>query len=213
MKFPAIDDRAAASQRGIRARAYSDGRRSASSRLRCRTRCSWGSRWARRSMTDFSTAFVDGSGTGGEGRSGCGACCISGIGSRPGSSASGAFLAPGRILVTWSIPSHRYDRLCCRSSSGSDEDGCAVHPRGRRRGAVGADPASRTSRPGGHRLRRAGWRQEYERCWPLERTIRDGCCRYAFPDGCVRAPAVRAHDRQPNGSWGSCSSWRRTVRR
>ncbi len=97
---------------------------------------------------------------------------------------TGATFDPGRVLVTWSIPSHRYDRLLLPVLERLDEGECAV--------LYGHDGVAQLVPAGIPHLPfrevkdfdARAWRREYERCWPSwRRTIRDGCERYAFPEG------------------------------
>ena len=97
---------------------------------------------------------------------------------------AGPALSPGRVLVTWSIPSHRYDRLLLPilERLGADEGAVTYGDDG----VAPLVPASIPRFP----VREAmdfdvrAWRREYERCRPSwERTIREVCARYAFPDG------------------------------
>jgi hypothetical protein len=97
---------------------------------------------------------------------------------------TGATAAPGRVLVTWSAPSHRYDRLLLPVLERFDEGECFVlHAQD---GVAQMVPAGIPHLPYREVMDfdvRA-WRREYERCWPSwKRTIRDACARYAFPEG------------------------------
>ncbi len=97
---------------------------------------------------------------------------------------TGATFAPGRVLVTWSAPSHRYDRLLLPVLERLGEGECAVL-----HGHDGVAPLVPAGIP--HLPYREvmdfdarAWRREYERCWPSwKRTLRDACARYAFPEG------------------------------
>ena len=97
---------------------------------------------------------------------------------------TGASLAPGRVLVTWSIPSHRYDRLLLPVLKRFDAGESAVLY-----GNDGVAPLVPAGIP--HLPYREvmdfdarAWRREYERCRPSwQRTIRDACARYGLPDG------------------------------
>ena len=97
---------------------------------------------------------------------------------------TGATFAPGRVLVTWSIPSHRYDRLLLPVLERFDAGECAV--------LYGHDGVAPLVPAGIPRLSyrevmdfdARAWRREYDRCRPSwERTIRDACARYGFPEG------------------------------
>ncbi len=97
---------------------------------------------------------------------------------------TGATFAPGRVLVTWSIPSHRYDRLLLPVLERLDEGECAV--------LYGHDGVARLVPAGVPHLSyrevmdfdARAWRREYDRCRPSwERTIRDACERHGFPEG------------------------------
>jgi hypothetical protein len=93
-------------------------------------------------------------------------------------------LAAGRVLVTWSAPNHRFDRLLLPVLERLGEDECVVL-RGRD-GVAPLVPAGIPHVPYGDVMDFDvdAWRREYERCrhsW--ERSIRDVCARYAFPDG------------------------------
>lgn len=97
---------------------------------------------------------------------------------------TGTTFASGRVLVTWSIPSHRYDRLLLPVLERLDEGECVVlHGRD---GVAQSVPAGIPHVPFREVMAfdvRA-WRQEYQRCWPSwQRTLRDACARYVFPDG------------------------------
>ena len=97
---------------------------------------------------------------------------------------TGATFAQGRVLVTWSAPSHRYDRLLLPVLERLGEGECAVL-----HGHDGVAPLVPAGIP--HLPYREvmdfdarAWRREYERCWPSwKRTLRDACARYAFPEG------------------------------
>jgi hypothetical protein len=92
--------------------------------------------------------------------------------------------AAGRVLVTWSIPSHRYDRLLLPVLEILGEGECAV---------LHGDDGVAQLVPAGipHLAYREvmdfdarAWRREYERCWPSwKRTIRNACARYGLPEG------------------------------
>lgn len=97
---------------------------------------------------------------------------------------AGTPFAPGSVLVTWSIPSDRYDRLLLPVLERLDQGRCAVL-----HGHDGVAPLVPASIP---RLPYRevmdfdvpAWRREYDRCWPAwRRTIRDACSRHALPDG------------------------------
>jgi hypothetical protein len=97
---------------------------------------------------------------------------------------TGAPFAAGRVLVTWSIPSHRYDRLLLPVLERLGEGQCAVL-----HGDDGVAPLVPAGIP--HLPYREvmdfdarAWRREYERCWPAwKRTLRDACARYGLPEG------------------------------
>ena len=93
-------------------------------------------------------------------------------------------LDPGRVLVTWSLPSPRYNGLLLPVLDRLGSEGCAVlHGHG------GVTPFIPEGVP--HISYRevmafdaSEWRREYERCWQSwKRTLRDACERFAFPDG------------------------------
>lgn len=97
---------------------------------------------------------------------------------------TGPAFDPGRVLVTWSIPSHRYDRLLLPILERLGAGECAVvHGHD---GVAPLVPAGIPNFPAREAMDfdvRA-WRQEYERCRPSwERTLRDVCARYGFPEG------------------------------
>jgi hypothetical protein len=96
---------------------------------------------------------------------------------------TGATVAQGHVLVTWSAASHRYDGLLLPVIERLRGDCAVVHGRDEVAPLV---PAGIPHLP----YRSAmdfdvpAWRREYERCWPSwKRTIKDACARYAFPDG------------------------------
>jgi hypothetical protein len=97
---------------------------------------------------------------------------------------TGTTFAPGRVLVTWSIPSHRYDRLLLPVLERLEEGECVVlHGHD---GVAQSVPAGIPHIP--YREVMAfdarAWRREYDRCWQAwRRTIKEACARYAFPDG------------------------------
>jgi hypothetical protein len=95
-----------------------------------------------------------------------------------------ATFAQGRVLVTWSAPSHRLDRLLLPVLERLGEGECAV--------LHGQDGVARLVPAGIPHLPyrevmdfdARAWRREYERCRPSwESTIRDACARYALPEG------------------------------
>jgi hypothetical protein len=90
----------------------------------------------------------------------------------------------GRVLVTWSAPSHRYDRLLLPVLERLGEGECAVlHAHD---GVVPLLPAGIPHLPFRESMDvdARSWRREYDRCWPSwKRTLRDACARYAFPEG------------------------------
>jgi hypothetical protein len=97
---------------------------------------------------------------------------------------TGAGFAPGRVLVTWSIPSHRYNRLLLPVLERvGAEEGAVVYGND---GVAPLVPAGIPRVPYREVMDfdARAWRREYERCRPSwERTIRDACARYALPDG------------------------------
>ena len=97
---------------------------------------------------------------------------------------TGANFSPGRVLVTWSIPSHRYDRLLLPVLERLDEGECAVlHGHD---GVAQLLPAGIPHLPYREVMDfdTRVWRREFARCWPSwERTIRDACARYDLPEG------------------------------
>lgn len=184
MKLPTIDDRAAASRRAVRAREI--------------PRPAFGELEAALSDTPFlglplggtlsdhfSTAFVDGSGDWRRRTTWLRRLLVQRHRIAPRvHRRTGTAFEPGRVLVTWSIPSHRYDRLLLPVLERLRDDGCAV--------IHGSDGVAPLVPPGiphlpfeeAIDLDVQAWRREYERCRPAwERTIRDVCARYDFPDG------------------------------
>jgi hypothetical protein len=97
---------------------------------------------------------------------------------------TGTAFAPGSILVTWSIPSHRYDRLLLPVLERLDAERCAVL-----HGDAGVAPLVPSGIPRvPYRevmdFDARAWRREYDRCWPAwRRTIKDACAEHALPDG------------------------------
>ena len=91
---------------------------------------------------------------------------------------TGPAFGPGRVLVTWSIPSHRYDRLLLPVLERLGEGECAVV-----HGHDGVAPLVPAGIP--HVPYREvmdfdtrAWRREYERCRPTwESPIRAACTR------------------------------------
>lgn len=97
---------------------------------------------------------------------------------------TGPAFPPGRVLVTWSIPSHRYDGMLLPVIERLGAGECAViHGDD---GVVPLVPAGIAHLPSREVMDfdvRA-WRREYDRCAPAwRRTIRDACRRHAFPAG------------------------------
>ena len=97
---------------------------------------------------------------------------------------TGATFAQGRVLVTWSAPTHRLDRLLLPVLERLGEGECAVlHGQD---GVASLVPAGIPHLPYREVMDfdARAWRREYERCRPSwESTIRDACTRYAFPEG------------------------------
>ncbi len=97
---------------------------------------------------------------------------------------SGATFPRGRVLVTWSIPSHRYAGLLLPVIERLGGEECAV--------LHGHDGVAELVPAGIPHLAYVEvmdfdarvWRREYQRCWPSwKRTIKDACARYDFPEG------------------------------
>ena len=104
---------------------------------------------------------------------------------------TGDTLAAGRVLVTWSAPSHRFDRLLLPVLERLGEGECAVLYG--RDGVAPLVPAGIVHLP--YRdvmdFDALAWRREYQRCWPAwRRTIKDACARYAFPEGAFELLAL-----------------------
>lgn len=97
---------------------------------------------------------------------------------------TGDTFAPGRVLVTWSAPSHRFELLLLPVLERLGAAECAVlHGRDEVAPLVPAGIAHRPYRDVMDFDVRA-WRREYRRCWPSwKRTIKDACARYALPEG------------------------------
>jgi hypothetical protein len=97
---------------------------------------------------------------------------------------TGATFLQGRVLVTWSAPSHRLDGLLLPVLERLGAGGCAVlHGRD---GVAPLVPAGIPHLPSREVMDFdvRTWRREYDRCWPAWRqTIKDACVRYALPDG------------------------------
>ena len=97
---------------------------------------------------------------------------------------TGAAFSPGRVLVTWSLPSPRYNGLLLPVLERFGAGECAVL-----HGHDGVAPLVPAGVP--HVPYRevmvfdaSAWRREYQRCWASWRpTIRDACTRFAFPEG------------------------------
>jgi hypothetical protein len=96
---------------------------------------------------------------------------------------AGAALEPGRAIVTWSIPSHRYDGLLLPVLERLEGECAVLHGHDGVGQLVPAGIPHRSYREVMDFDARA-WREEYDRCWPSwRRTIRDACARYALPEG------------------------------
>ena len=97
---------------------------------------------------------------------------------------TGATFAQGRVLVTWSAPTHRLDRLLLPVLERLGEGECAVlHGQD---GVASLVPAGIPHLPYREVMAfdASAWRREYQRCWPSwKRSIRDACARYSFPEG------------------------------
>jgi hypothetical protein len=96
---------------------------------------------------------------------------------------TGATFAQGRVLVTWSAPSQRLDRLLLPVLERLGGESAVLYGHD---GVAQLVPAGIPHLPFREVMDfdARAWRREYDRCRPSwERTIRDACERHGFPEG------------------------------
>ena len=210
-KTPAIDDRTAASQEGVRAPAFP---RSAFRELEAALSdpLFFGIPLGATLNDHFITAFVDGLGDWRRRTKWLRRLLYHRHRISPKiHRRTGPTFAPGRVLVTWSVPSHRYDRLLLPVLERLGEGECAVL-----HGHDGVAPLVPAGIP--HLPYREvmdfdarAWRREYEQVPAIMGTHHQGRLRpIRLPGRGVRTPVPRADGRQPDGSLVACSSWKPT---